>query len=475
MIQKLSIILNKKFTKRFKDLSIEDVKNFLKFTENHHWKNIQRHLNKIDNIFLNDLAELLHEDKPIEERVDNFRKNKKGIGKAVYSAILLVSYPDKYGVWNEISQWSMKFLGIFLEGLPYQDKATKKLSEGEIYKIFNEDLKKIAGELGCSLWTLDAILWRFMLDHENLKPKFLEIGRDYTKEDLNKIFNPELKFDIKGSKWGRNGVIPLFGDKHYGIFASDKAGDILNLLEGTLIWKEQQKMIKNPQNKMLRRIKNNKLIMMLFYKYKDRGNSYTYIGQIRAIPDSETQENIRNHVVKKLQFDILFPNNEFDELEKNITPEIIKNAFNERRENLLENVRTDLKERVVKTRTFQNELRKRSLEYYNGKCLICGIDNEEILRTSHIKPVKDSRDDAGKIRNTLILCALHDAMFDKGLITIDPENNFKILISKRLKDSNSEKIKEEIGYLTNINISIEKIDNQETKAFMVYHKKRVFK
>ena len=66
-------------------------------------------------------------------------------------------------------------------------------------------------------------------------------------------------------------------------------------------------------------------------------------------------------------------------------------------------------------------------------------------------------------------------MFDKGLITIDPENNFKILISKRLKDSNSEKIKEEIGYLTNINISIEKIDNQETKAFMVYHKKRVFK
>ncbi len=468
-----------KFSSKLDDLTVEDVRRFLDFNVNHHWNYIDRHINSINESSLDAIKDLLRDDRPVSQRINEFVRKVKGIGKAQYSAMLLVGYPEKYAVWNEISEWSLKFLGIWLEGIPYEKRGSEKLQEGEIYEIMSEDLRKISEELKCSLWTLDTVLWVFQSENENSVPKSLEVLKDYTKEDLNKLFDPELKFYGKGThhggKWARSGVISLFGDKHYGIFGS-YIGDSIDLNKGIFTWQEQKKMLKNPDNKMLKRIKNNELKLLLFYRFDENHNGYTYIGPIEYINGSETVENIGNKQIKKLSFQIIESDEYFNKIaeERNtkIAEKIMTSILNN--EDILSPVKAELRPSIVKTRSFQGKLRKNALEYYGKKCLICDIDNEQLLRVSHIKPVNKSTDDAGKVKNTLILCVLHDAMFDGGFITLDPENNFSILVSKELKNSSSEKLKREIEYLENVKLKTDKIDNPETREFLKYHKDQIF-
>jgi len=72
------------------------------------------------------------------------------------------------------------------------------------------------------------------------------------------------------------------------------------------------------------------------------------------------------------------------------------------------------------------------LAAHNCKCCITGISSEPLLRASHIVPW--SYDPALRLdpRNGLCLNALHDAAFDRGLITLT--DRFELRVSKRLKD-----------------------------------------
>ena len=87
----------------------------------------------------------------------------------------------------------------------------------------------------------------------------------------------------------------------------------------------------------------------------------------------------------------------------------------------------------VKTRVNQSFFRQAILTSYNSTCCITGISVPRLLVASHIKPWKDSEPkEKTDPRNGLCLNALHDKAFDQGLITILP--NFKILISRKLKE-----------------------------------------
>lgn len=68
---------------------------------------------------------------------------------------------------------------------------------------------------------------------------------------------------------------------------------------------------------------------------------------------------------------------------------------------------------------------------HDGKCCITGITSEPLLRTSHIVPW--SHDPTLRLdpRNGLCLNALHDAAFDRGLITLS--DRFVLQVSKRVK------------------------------------------
>lgn len=86
---------------------------------------------------------------------------------------------------------------------------------------------------------------------------------------------------------------------------------------------------------------------------------------------------------------------------------------------------------VVKVRINQNFFRKMILTSYNNLCCITGIDNIELLVSSHIIPW--ARDEKNRLNpmNGLCLNALHDRAFDKGLISID--ESYNVIVSKRVK------------------------------------------
>lgn len=87
--------------------------------------------------------------------------------------------------------------------------------------------------------------------------------------------------------------------------------------------------------------------------------------------------------------------------------------------------------RDVKVRRGQAFFRAAVLSAYDGQCCITGITSPELLRASHIVPW--SQNPALRLDpcNGLCLNALHDAAFDRGLITLTEK--FELCISTRLK------------------------------------------
>lgn len=83
--------------------------------------------------------------------------------------------------------------------------------------------------------------------------------------------------------------------------------------------------------------------------------------------------------------------------------------------------RTTEAERLVVQRIGQDIFRDRLMTYWQGRCPLTGITDSALLRASHIIPWKDCPDDAERlnIHNGLLLSALWDAAFDKGLVTFD--------------------------------------------------------
>ena len=73
------------------------------------------------------------------------------------------------------------------------------------------------------------------------------------------------------------------------------------------------------------------------------------------------------------------------------------------------------------------------LSNYGGACCLTGIDIPALLTASHIKPwaACESAADRLTARNGLLLDALHDRAFDRGLMTID--KNLRMRISSRVE------------------------------------------
>jgi len=80
-------------------------------------------------------------------------------------------------------------------------------------------------------------------------------------------------------------------------------------------------------------------------------------------------------------------------------------------------------ERLVVQRVGQNIFRDRLIDYWQGQCPLTGITDRALLRASHIKPWKDCETDEERldVHNGLLLSALWDAAFDKGLVSFSDE------------------------------------------------------
>lgn len=79
----------------------------------------------------------------------------------------------------------------------------------------------------------------------------------------------------------------------------------------------------------------------------------------------------------------------------------------------------------VSRRIGQNRVRIMALINYDDKCCICGMDYPGMLRASHIVPWKVNPSIRADPSNVICLCAMHDAMFDLGLISV---NSSRIIV-----------------------------------------------
>ena len=87
---------------------------------------------------------------------------------------------------------------------------------------------------------------------------------------------------------------------------------------------------------------------------------------------------------------------------------------------------------LTTTRLTQSLFRNKLLLAYDSKCCITGLGVEQLLVASHIKPWKDAKtEERISASNGLLLNALHDKAFDRGLIKVD--DNMELHLSPALK------------------------------------------
>lgn len=98
------------------------------------------------------------------------------------------------------------------------------------------------------------------------------------------------------------------------------------------------------------------------------------------------------------------------------------------------------------------------------KCCLCGLENENLLIASHIKDAaKCLIHEKADNNNGLLLCAMHDKLFDLSMISFDFITG-NIMISKKIKDSDQK--------LCNINegMSLPKeLMNPERSQYLMWH------
>jgi hypothetical protein len=105
------------------------------------------------------LAVLLTNTSSLADRIDRAVTLADGMGKAVATAILLVVYPERFGVWNMTSEAGLKALNLW-------PTFTRGDSLGKRYEKLNAILVQLSLDLDVDLWTLDSLWWRAM-NHEN--------------------------------------------------------------------------------------------------------------------------------------------------------------------------------------------------------------------------------------------------------------------------------------------------------------------
>jgi hypothetical protein len=137
------------------EISEDEFRSFLLFENNHHWTGLHRQGPRMCSDMAklrSGLKTLVDDNLPVEGRLDEAIEMVSGMGKNVASAILLITQPDRYGVWNNRSEANMKKLGVwpqFDRGEPF----------GSRYIKVNQILLQLRDALQIDLWTLDALWW----------------------------------------------------------------------------------------------------------------------------------------------------------------------------------------------------------------------------------------------------------------------------------------------------------------------------
>jgi len=123
------------------------------------------------------------------------------------------------------------------------------------------------------------------------------------------------------------------------------------------------------------------------------------------------------------------------------------------------------KEYAVRVRKTQQIFRKKLLAHESA-CKICGLNIQELLVGSHIKPWNVSGNiEKLDIFNGFLLCPIHDALFDKGFISFTNEG--KIIISEKIPVEDYQKI----SISSDVSIELK----EEHFPYLEWHRSFIFK
>lgn len=150
--------------KGVRSLSNEDFAAFLRQENNRHWSGLHRMASKTTrdmDMLRAALSTLLDEERSLADRFDEALSSVDGLGPGIASAVLLVAYPDRYGVWNNASQEALRRLRIW----PSFERGS---TPGQQYEQVNALLLNLRDALGTDLWTLDSLLWMVL---DRVSPK----------------------------------------------------------------------------------------------------------------------------------------------------------------------------------------------------------------------------------------------------------------------------------------------------------------
>ena len=138
-------------------LTKQDMTGFLRYEQNRRWRelskeNVTRDMDKLRAALLC----LIDDSIPVVERLNALEPSRGGLavphlGKAKLTAILLVTSPREFGVWNDYSQRALEGLGL----MPDFDGVSRL---GDQYALVNDVLTGLARDYRLTMWWLDVIL-----------------------------------------------------------------------------------------------------------------------------------------------------------------------------------------------------------------------------------------------------------------------------------------------------------------------------
>ena len=192
------------------------------------------------------------------------------------------------------------------------------------------------------------------------------------------------------------------------------------------------------------------IAMDILHHYEIRGDKKGVLTE-RDI-DSEIKE------AKGMYGDALKLIKEYVYIEKTVEKNILTNKFS------VDNTKTEISVQT-KARINQSTLRKFVLNNYRNSCAICGIDKEDLLICSHIKPWAVDQENRLNPKNAICFCVLHDRLFDRGYFSLD--KNYKVILSKKADDK--------IKLMLADAIFREPVDFLPEKEFLQFHYEEICK
>ncbi|MCY3599024.1 MAG: hypothetical protein OXN85_03490 [Gemmatimonadetes bacterium] len=143
------------------ELTAGEFKSFLRYENNKHWTGIARYGGRLTedmDALRSALRILFDESRPLRRRLQELRPDSgtplvNGLGRATLTPLLLIRFPDRYGVLNSVAEHALKTLDLWPNVGPSAGFA-------DCYISVNNRLLELAEDLDIDLWTLDSLWWR---------------------------------------------------------------------------------------------------------------------------------------------------------------------------------------------------------------------------------------------------------------------------------------------------------------------------